>query len=173
MNELVQQFGGDLFILGVPCDNFARQEPGANEVLLNCYKHIAPGGGFEPLYNISQKQDVNGLFEHGIYTYLKEACPPTTFNKGEPSNFYWSPVDIRDINWNFEKFLIDTTGKPYRRYNSAIDPTSVEFKGDIQTLIDEGKRLRKAEEMIPKPVRNLKKPSLKDVIGEKVQKNEE
>ena len=71
MNALVDEFGDELFILAVPSNQFALQEPGANSDLLNGYKHVRPGGGFEPKFEMAAKHDVNGISEHAIYTYLK------------------------------------------------------------------------------------------------------
>lgn len=34
---------------------------------------------------------------------------------GDIKKFYWSPIKVNDIRWNFEKFLIDADGMPFRR----------------------------------------------------------
>lgn len=35
---------------------------------------------------------------------------------GDIKKFYWSPIKVNDIRWNFEKFLITADGTPFRRY---------------------------------------------------------
>lgn len=34
---------------------------------------------------------------------------------GDIKKFYWSPIKVNDIRWNFEKFLITADGVPFRR----------------------------------------------------------
>lgn len=34
--------------------------------------------------------------------------------------FYWSPIKVNDIRWNFEKFLITTDGIPFKRYDHIV-----------------------------------------------------
>ena len=71
LNALVDEFGDNLYILGVPSNVFGLQEPGANSELMNGYKWVRPGGGFEPKYDITEKYDVNGADQHELYTFLK------------------------------------------------------------------------------------------------------
>lgn len=169
LNALVDEFGDDLFVLGVPSNNFGLQEPGANNVLLNCYRHVRPGGGFEPKYNITTKQDVNGAMQHELYTFLKGACPATISSKGDPSGMYWTPVDAHDLNWNFEKFLIGRDGRPVRRYHPVNAPEDI--AEDIREQINLGKELKKMEAAMPNQTHGKGKASLSDIIGQAEQQN--
>lgn len=36
---------------------------------------------------------------------------------GDIKKFYWSPIKVNDIRWNFEKFLITADGIPFKRYS--------------------------------------------------------
>ena len=45
----------------------------------------------------------------------------------------WSPVRNDDITWNFEKFLVNHNGQPYRRYSPVVEPK--EITEDIEKLI--------------------------------------
>jgi glutathione peroxidase len=47
------------------------------------------------------------------------------------------PKDLKKIEWNYEKYLIDSNGKPVRRYRPGIMPR--ELEGDISDLIKTGK----------------------------------
>lgn len=155
MNALIDEFGSDLFVLGVPCNNFAMQEPGANDMLLNCYRHVRPGNGFEAKFNISTRQDVNGAEEHELYTFMKARCPATISDRGNKEQMFWTPIDSNDVNWNFEKFLIDTNGKPYKRYHPINYPED-DIASDIRDLLATKKKLQKMEELVPKlPPRKL------------------
>ncbi|MCE5331859.1 MAG: glutathione peroxidase, partial [Bacteroidales bacterium] len=86
-----------LVILGFPCNQFGKQEPGTEkEISEGCL--INYGVSF-PMFS---KIDVNGSNAHPIYKYLKKEL------KGFPGS---------EIKWNFGKFLIDKAGTPYKRFS--------------------------------------------------------
>lgn len=104
-----------LVVLGFPCNQFGRQEPGsAEEIASFCEKNF---GVTFPLY---EKIDVNGDNRHPIYNLLA----------GKESPF---PGDIR---WNFNKFLVGTDGKILKRYASRVEPNSSELSKDIETALN-------------------------------------
>ncbi|KAK7072896.1 Glutathione peroxidase 3 [Halocaridina rubra] len=109
------------------------QEPGvgASEIM-NGIRHVRPGGGFEPKLTLFDKTQVNGDNEDEIFTFLKSACEFTddTFASG----LNYSPMRVGDIHWNFEKFLIDKTGKPYSRYHPTLITTDT-ISADINALL--------------------------------------
>ena len=47
-----------------------------------------------------------------------------------------STSDLKKINWNFEKFILDKNGVPIRRYRPSILPSQLE--DDINSLIKTG-----------------------------------
>ena len=63
-------------------------------------------------------------------------CPPTTFEIGDPTDMYYTPINVTDITWNYEKFLIDKEGKPRYRFNPEVLPHDV--KPFIEKLVKEG-----------------------------------
>lgn len=76
-----------LVVIGFPCNQFGNQEPGTNEEIKDfCTKN------YGVTFPISEKVEVNGPNAHPIYKYCKEM------------------TGVRDIGWNFEKFLISTDG---------------------------------------------------------------
>ncbi|KAG8128515.1 hypothetical protein E2320_015359, partial [Naja naja] len=105
-----------LVILGFPCNQFGKQEPGQNSEILQGIKHVRPGGGYVPNFQLFQKGDVNGENEQKIYTFLKNSCPPVVETFGDTAKLFWSPLKIHDIKWNFEKFLVNPQGKPVMRW---------------------------------------------------------
>jgi glutathione peroxidase len=116
----------DLVIIGFPCNQFARQEPGANaEEIFNCIKYVRPGKGFEPNFILTEKIEVNGETEYPLYTFLKESCPTTQEKFSDVSKLGYTPLKSSDIRWNWEKFLIDDEGKPITRFHSSITPDSI------------------------------------------------
>ncbi|XP_022344169.2 glutathione peroxidase-like [Crassostrea virginica] len=133
LNDLQKEFGADLQIIGVPTDQFHFEEPGANGTeIMNGLRYVRPGNGFVPAFPLSSKTEVNGLQEHKMFTYLKKYCEPTDelFYPG----LTYQGNKVHDIRWNFEKILVDKTGKPVKRYNVYVLPASL--RDDIRAEIN-------------------------------------
>jgi glutathione peroxidase len=103
-----------LEILGFPCNQFGKQEPG-NETEIQNFCQANYGVSF-PMFS---KVDVNGKNAHPLYRYLVTA-QPGIFN-------------IKAIKWNFTKFLVDRQGNVIKRYGPTTKPLDLE--GDIQRLL--------------------------------------
>uniref|UniRef100_A0A673SUB7 Glutathione peroxidase n=1 Tax=Suricata suricatta TaxID=37032 RepID=A0A673SUB7_SURSU len=103
-------------VLGFPCNQFGKQEPGKNSEILSGLKYVRPGGGFVPSFQLFEKGDVNGENEQKIFTFLKNSCPPTSELLGSPDQLFWKPMKVHDIRWNFEKFLVGPDGVPVMRW---------------------------------------------------------
>ena len=102
-----------LVILGFPCNQFGKQEPGgAKEIAEGCL--INYGVTF-PMFS---KIEVNGDNVHPIYKYLKSELKGTFGNR---------------IKWNFTKFLIDKDGTPYTRFSPTTTPNKL--RSHIETLL--------------------------------------
>ncbi|KAK7479070.1 hypothetical protein BaRGS_00029662 [Batillaria attramentaria] len=124
-------------VLGFPCNQFGKQEPGANGTeILNTLKYVRPGNGFEPAFDMFEKIEVNGQDEHPLYSYLKAYCPPVqeAFNTEGPG-IYYKPYKNSDVRWNFEKFLINKMGVPVLRYHTGYLPEDI--RKDIEDLLAE------------------------------------
>jgi len=129
----------DLVILGFPCNQFGLQEPGANATeILNGIRHVRPGDNFQP--NVTQffkKIEVNGDYEIPLYTYLKGSCEPTFTRFYTTDKLFYEHLQIGDIAWNFEKFLIGRDGKPKFRYHPHLtDPDHIEMNEDLLTHLE-------------------------------------
>ncbi|XP_045356484.1 glutathione peroxidase 6 isoform X1 [Leopardus geoffroyi] len=103
-------------VLGFPCNQFGKQEPGKNSEILSGLKYVRPGGGFVPSFQLFEKGDVNGENEQKVFTFLKNSCPPTSDLLGSPDQLFWEPMKVHDIRWNFEKFLVGPNGVPVMRW---------------------------------------------------------
>lgn len=112
-------------IIATPTNQFGLQEPGANSEIMNQLTYVRPGNGFVPNYELSVKIEVNGARPHPLFTFMKSVCPGPSNTLGDPSGMYWSPITQGDLTWNFEKFLIDKTGRPYKRYNPNTEPMTL------------------------------------------------
>ncbi len=94
-----------LVILGFPCNQFGKQEPGtSNQISEFCEKN------YGVQFQMFSKIDVNGKKQAPLYEYLtsKEAFPK----------------DSGRVRWNFEKFLISKKGKVVARFRTSINPES-------------------------------------------------
>ncbi len=107
LEKLYQKYKDQgLVILGFPCNQFGKQEPGtAKEIQEGCL--INYGVSFK----MFEKIDVNGANEHPLYTYLKK----------EQTGILGSR-----IKWNFTKFLVDKNGVPVKRFAPITTPEKME-----------------------------------------------
>ena len=101
-------------ILGFPCNQFMKQEPGSNEEIQN-FCQVNFGVTF-PMF---AKIDVNGADTHPLYAYLKSTAPGALGSKA--------------IKWNFTKFLVDAEGKVLKRFAPSVEPE--EIAPDIEALL--------------------------------------
>jgi len=102
LQALHEQYGDNLVVIGFPANNFGAQEPGSNEDIQEfCERN------YGVTFLLSEKVEVKGEGIHPIFKFLTEQ---------ENLDF------TGDINWNFEKFLIDKEGKLVHRYRSKVNP---------------------------------------------------
>uniref|UniRef100_A0A2K5EG53 Glutathione peroxidase n=1 Tax=Aotus nancymaae TaxID=37293 RepID=A0A2K5EG53_AOTNA len=125
LQEELAPFG--LVVLGFPCNQFGKQEPGENSEILPSLKYVRPGGGFVPNFQLFEKGDVNGEKEQKFYTFLKNSCPPTSELVGTSNRLFWEPMKVHDIRWNFEKFLVGPDGKPIMRWHHQTTVSNVKM----------------------------------------------
>lgn len=103
-----------LVVLGFPCNQFGRQEPGDEEAIgAFCEKNY--GVSF-PMFG---KIDVNGDNAHPLYTFLKAEAPGL--------------LGSQAIKWNFTKFLVDRDGQVVGRYAPQVPPEKI--AADIEKLL--------------------------------------
>ncbi|MFI6415957.1 glutathione peroxidase [Streptomyces sp. NPDC050842] len=102
-------------VLGVPCNQFAGQEPGgADEIQTFC---SATYGVSFPLL---EKADVNGDGRHPLYTELTKVADA----EGEAG----------DVQWNFEKFLVGKDGA-VTRFRPRTEPEAAEVVSAIEAQL--------------------------------------
>ncbi len=92
-----------LTILGFPCNQFGKQDPGSNAEIQE-FCQLNYGVSFPMLGKI----EVNGDGAAPLYAWLKQEQP------GDGDN--------ADIVWNFEKFLVDATGDVVARFPPTTTP---------------------------------------------------
>lgn len=104
------------------------QEPADNHEILNAYKYVRPGNGFELARGgtVFGKIEVNGSKGHPLFTFLKNACPQPMKTIGSKDMLFYDTINVNDITWNFEKFLLDKKGRPRYRFSPAASYALVE-----------------------------------------------
>lgn len=102
-----------LEILAFPANNFGQQEPGSNEDIKNfCYTK------YSLTFPLFSKISVKGTDKHPLYRYLTEQSP----FPGE-------------VEWNFQKYLIDRTGNVVARYHHRTKPLSDQIVQDLEKTL--------------------------------------
>lgn len=116
------------------------QENSDDDEILNAVKYVRPGNGFEPNFDVYGKIEVNGANVHPVYQLMKGAAPDwpradqrcTVVDTG-PSKLKLVPNGLGDVQWNFEKFLVDRNGFVAGRY--AFNQMPETLADDIAALI--------------------------------------
>ena len=104
LQEVHEKHGEDLVIIGFPANNFGGQEPGSNDQIKTfCQKNYGVS------FLLSEKVSVKGKNIDPLFDWL---------NVQDNQSFKG------DIMWNFEKYLIDESGKLIKRYRSMTKPDS-------------------------------------------------
>ena len=75
--------------------------------------------------------------------FLQSRCPTPDGFIDDLNDIRWSPVRNNDINWNFEKILIDHNGQPKVRYTAPYEPNEIEEHIMELMLICQQERRRK------------------------------
>lgn len=116
--------------------SFVFQENGNGEEIYKSLKHVRPGKGFVPAFQLMEKCEVNGKNSHPVFRFLRHwlqfPSDDTTSFMNDPKLITWEPVTRTDIAWNFEKFLITSDGRPYKRYSNHFQTYNI--LQDIQFL---------------------------------------
>ncbi len=103
-------------VVGFPCNQFAGQEPGgAEEIATFC---ATTYGVTFPMF---AKIDVNGPDRHPLYAELVRH-PDADGEAG-------------DVQWNFEKFLLDDAGTVLARFRPGTEPESDEIVTAVEAAL--------------------------------------
>ncbi|MEU5658485.1 glutathione peroxidase [Streptomyces sp. NPDC047737] len=117
LERLQKEYGDRGFtVLGVPCNQFAGQEPGSAEEI-QTFCSTTYGVSFPLL----EKIDVNGEDRHPLYAELTKVSD--------------SEGAAGDVQWNFEKFLISPAGEPVARIRPRTEPEDPEVVAAIEAQL--------------------------------------
>jgi glutathione peroxidase len=100
-------------ILAFPANNFGQQEPGTNAEIKNfCFTK------YSLTFPLFGKISVKGSDKHLLYRYLTEQSP----FPGE-------------VEWNFQKYLVDRSGNVAGRFHHRTKPLSPEIVQEVERLL--------------------------------------
>ena len=115
LEELYEKYRDrGLEILGFPCNQFGKQDPGSNDEIVE-FCQLNYGVSF-PMFG---KIEVNGEGADPLFRHLKKQAPGALGTEG--------------IKWNFTKFLVDADGNVVKRYAPKDKPAAIEK--DIEALL--------------------------------------
>lgn len=117
LQALYERYSASRFaVLGFPCNQFFRQEPGtAEQIQQFCSTR------YNVTFPLFAKLDVKGPNQHPLYAILTEVAD----DSGKAGN----------VAWNFEKFLIDREGRAVRRFRSKVAPEEPRLVDAIESLL--------------------------------------
>ena len=101
-------------VLGFPCNQFGRQEPGTEEEIRRFCAET-----FDVTFLMFAKVDVNGPRAHPLFRFLKAQ------QRGV--------LGTSTVKWNFTKFLVDGQGRVVRRFGTGVAPATI--GGQIERLL--------------------------------------
>jgi glutathione peroxidase len=108
-----------LVVVGVPCDQFAGQEPGSREEIAEFCTE-----SYSVTFPLTEKLEVNGRSRHPVYDLLC-SLPDGSGVAG-------------DVQWNFEKILVSPAGTPVARFRPTTLPDAPEVVEAIEAQLPGG-----------------------------------
>ncbi len=107
LEKLHQTYAGQgLKVLGFPCNQFGRQDPGSDaEIGAFCQQN------YGVTFQMMRKIEVNGEGAHPLYRWLCAEAPGLLGSKA--------------IKWNFTKFLVGRDGQVIQRYAPQDAPAKL------------------------------------------------
>jgi glutathione peroxidase len=103
-----------LVVLGFPCDDFGRQEPGNNTQI-----HDFCTATYDVSFPMFAKIGIKGASGHRLFKWLASKQPGI--------------LGIEAIKWNFTKFLVNDKGDVVKRYGSIDTPAQI--RKDVAALL--------------------------------------
>lgn len=103
LEQIAQDYAGQLTVLGVPCNQFLGQEPGTNEEIAEFCSTT-----YGVTFPLTDKVDVNGEARHPLFDTLTAAADVTGHTG--------------DVRWNFEKWLVSSDGEVLGRFHPQLEP---------------------------------------------------
>ena len=105
LQQLQETYKDNLVIIGVPCNQFGKQEPGnSNDIQEFCEVNYGVS------FLITEKIDTKGSNQHELYEWLTKKAINGKSNS--------------TVKWNFQKYLVDDDGEFLDYFYSITKPMS-------------------------------------------------
>ena len=105
LQKLYDQYANKLIVIGVPCNQFGKQEPGNSEEIQEFCEM-----NYGVTFPITEKINVKGPDQHPLYNWLTRKSENGKKNSS--------------VKWNFQKYLVDEEGRLIDYYYSMTSPIS-------------------------------------------------
>jgi glutathione peroxidase len=117
LEDLHEQYADQGFtVVGLPCNQFGGQEPGSSEEIAEFCSAT-----YGVTFPMTEKIEVNGAGRHPLYAVLTQ----TPDEQGRAG----------DVQWNFEKFLLDGDGTVVARFNPSVVPDDPDLVKAVQSVL--------------------------------------
>ena len=105
LQKLYDTYQDKLMVIGVPCNQFGKQEPGTSDQIQSfCSKN------YGVTFLMTEKINVKGEYQHPLYKWL--------------TNKELNGVKSTSVKWNFQKYLVDDNGNFVDYFYSLTKPLS-------------------------------------------------
>lgn len=105
LQKLHETYQDQLTVIGLPCNQFGKQEPGTPEEI-----HEFCSVNFGVTFLLTEKIEVKGNNQHPLYQWLTD----------EKKN----GLKNSSVKWNFQKYVLDENGRLIDVYYSITKPLS-------------------------------------------------
>ena len=113
LQKLYNKYKDDLMVIGVPCNQFGKQEPGNSEQIQSfCQKN------YGVTFLMTEKINVKGKDKHPLYKWL--------------TNKDLNGKNNTSVKWNFQKYVIGRNGEYIDYFYSMTKPMSSKITKLIQ-----------------------------------------
>ncbi len=117
LEELHKEFSPRGFaVVGLPCNQFGGQEPGSSEEIAEFCSAT-----YGVTFPVLAKTDVNGPERSPLFEALTNV-PDAEGAAG-------------DVQWNFEKWLLSSTGEPVARFRPLVEPTAPAVSSAVREVL--------------------------------------
>lgn len=106
LEALYNELKENVVVLGFPCNQFGKQEPGDSEEIKKFCSLT-----YDVKFPLFQKVEVNGSNAAPLYKFLKAEMPGV--------------LGTEAIKWNFTKFLVNREGQVVKRYAPTDKPEDI------------------------------------------------
>ena len=103
LQELQEEFKDKLVIVGFPSNDFGNQEPGSNSEILTFCTTV-----YNVRFPMGSKISIKGSNKHPLYHWL--------------TSKEQNGVLDSEVQWNFNKYLLNENGQLIRHLPSAVSP---------------------------------------------------